>query len=341
MCKSTTLFGEHYKTISKDVFYNNVIEVLNATKENVLYECSLIPAFPDVDLVTNISGQRYEKQDCYSNMAFVPQNLFDDDMLSIQYDEPVLMNKYNVRTIRKLLEAVDDEHCLVFIEGDNNPCKVVGIARYDVIKDKMITVIKITGHMTWEAYICDFPMFQYANGSYDDISNKEFTVNEFKEKFLKRFKNSLSCMTEENVEALINNFCDTIKIITKLNHGTSLVIMDNNSYETEIKRLLMPGAGHGTKLKKPINLTNKTAVEAEEILTQVTKIDGGLLVNLNGVCDAIGCIFDGKVFPEFKGNIGRGSRYNSVKLYVDGQNIDNQRECLGVIISDDGSVDYI
>ena len=94
MCKSTTLFGEHHKTISKDIFYNNDIDVLNAARENVLYECGLIPAFPDVDLVTNISGQRYEKQDCYSNMAFVSENLFDDDMLSIQYDEPVLMNKY-------------------------------------------------------------------------------------------------------------------------------------------------------------------------------------------------------------------------------------------------------
>lgn len=136
---------------------------------------------------------------------------------------------------------------------------------------------------------------------------------------------------------IINKWVEIVSNVSNSNHGTSIVILTDN-YDHEVKRLTAPKCGHGIKLKKFINFADPD--EMKKYLSQATRIDGGLLINFNGECHAIGCIFDGAVFSDFEGDSGRGSRYNSVKLYVK-QHEKNKVECMGIIVSDDGTVDII
>lgn len=300
-------------------------------------DCERFPNFPDCEIITHLSAEKYERNICKSNMAFIPKQYEEEIIkeLQIEFKYPVPFDLQKVRTIRKMLESVDSNHCLVFCSKENleNLNFAIGITRIDSLK-KAIPIIKITGHMEWEAYIGEFPLFRYKCGSVQDIPDASYDENKLKEEFISIFPNN---------QVALKNLKKIVKYISKLGHGTSLVLLDSDGYRTEVERLLSKNAGHGIELKQEYDFSkfNPTKKgELTEFLDQVTKIDGGLIMSLDGKMPAIGCIFDGEVYKNFEGNVGRGSRYNSVKLYVNSQN-HGEKKCLGIVFSDDGTVDFI
>ncbi len=309
-------------------------EVLNRARTNTLRQCKLFPSFPDMDLIIGISGQRYEKMDCYSNMVFLPQQYQGKIHMDTEYENAIPLSENKLRTIRKLLESVDTSHCLVFQKGEDGKHQAIGTTAISEISSKLITLIEIRGHMVWRAYISSLPIFEYKNGTYFPITEK-FNENDFKEAMYTTFGKALQ--TAGNSKEIVENWVRLVSYVSNSNHGTSIVILGSN-YDDEVKRLTNPKSGHGIKLKKQIGFASEANIE--KYLSQVTRIDGGLLLNINGMCRAIGCIFDGVVFEEFEGDSGRGSRFNSVKLYVK-QHTQAGFECMGIIVSDDGTVDII
>ena len=89
-------------------------EVLDRARINILHQCKLFPSFPDTDLIIALSGQRYEKMDCYSNMVFLPEQYRGKICMDTEYENVVPLCEMKLRSIRKLLESVDTFHCLVF-----------------------------------------------------------------------------------------------------------------------------------------------------------------------------------------------------------------------------------
>lgn len=78
----------------------------------------------------------------------------------------------------------------------------------------------------------------------------------------------------------------------------------------------------------------------EEIMLSITRIDGAVLMDLDGVCQGIGVILDG--IATEKGDPSRGARYNSAIRYV--ETIANNpmfADVLVVVISEDGDADII
>ena len=73
------------------------------------------------------------------------------------------------------------------------------------------------------------------------------------------------------------------------------------------------------------------------MLRGVTAIDGAILSDLEGYCQAIGTIVDGEFVGP--GNSGRGARYNSIRNYVQWyKNRHQDTICFAVIISEDGMI---
>ncbi len=348
----SSLYSEHYENVKKYVKESTKSEEIDEHQEkeiaiqvrlNLEKDCMNLPNFPDIDLVTNISGQKYERGVCVSNMAFIPR-IYEEEIsknLFLQYQNRISFTNKNSRMIRKLLESVDKNFCLVFFLDNENTNQAVGTIDLKFV-DKVIPVFKITGHMEWEAYIGKKPLFAYKNGQVCDVVEK-YNKMDFKNEFEATFGKSHD--TEfDNIERLVN-------YISKTNHGTSLVIFEQSVFEQEFGRLVNKNAGHGIELKEPFDFStfnpdtepdSENTFNLKNFLDQNTKIDGGFLIGLDCKIKAIGCIFDGKVYEKFIGNSGRGSRYNSIKLYVDENNSSEKKQnCLGVVFSDDGTVDFI
>lgn len=309
-------------------------EVLDRARTNILHQCKLFPSFPDTDLIIALSGQRYEKMDCYSNMAFLPEQYRGKICMDTEYENVVPLCEMKLRSIRKLLESVDTSHCLVFQKNVDGKYEAIGTAAISEISSKLLTLIEIRGHMVWRAYISTLPIFEYKNGNYFPITEK-FNKNQLEKAIFSTFKKALE--KEKTPKEIVEKWVEIVSYISNSKHGTSIVILADN-YEEEVKRLTNPKSGHGIKLKKIIDFASSDNID--KYLSQITRIDGGLLLNICGKCHAIGCIFDGVVFDKFEGDSGRGSRYNSVKLYVE-QLAENGFECMGIIVSDDGTVDII
>lgn len=315
-------------------------ESLSKTVENTLNMCKCYPGFPDCDIITNISGQKYEKTECCASMLFIDSKFCDPRNLEFvfKYKNPIDLTSKNLRLIRKLLEAVNTECGLVVVDN-----KIVGVIQLKKFKDISVPTIKIISHMVWQAYLGECPLFQYKNGEYCAI--EKFNEEKFIKSWEDTFKASLQSFSPRKIKKCKNGIIKVINIILKLGCGTSIVILDEKSYSKEVKRLTRDKSGHGIKLSEEFSLFNINDDKIKEILSQIVKIDGGLLISLTGKCCSMGCIFDGIVDNEFKGNIARGSRYNSVNLYVHYRNkLANENvksESMGIILSDDETIDFV
>jgi DisA bacterial checkpoint controller nucleotide-binding len=106
----------------------------------------------------------------------------------------------------------------------------------------------------------------------------------------------------------------------KAEHGTMLIVSANAA--TEAARLTK-----STRGIKPFTPTEPTIVAA-------SAIDGGILVDLAGVCHGIGIILDGEAGDGE--NPARGARYNSASRYLR-----KHPESLIAVVSEDKTVDIV
>jgi hypothetical protein len=104
-------------------------------------------------------------------------------------------------------------------------------------------------------------------------------------------------------------------------HGTMLVISSNAAGEAQ---RLAPQAW----TIKPVNL-------APELLRQLTSMDGGVLVDSQGSCHAVGVILDGKACGGE--NPARGSRFNNAVRYLKSP----APPAVVVVYSADGGIDIL
>ena len=68
----------------------------------------------------------------------------------------------------------------------------------------------------------------------------------------------------------------------------------------------------------------------------MTRIDGAVLLDHEGLCHAVGVILDGKATD--RGSPARGARFNSALRYVLEE---GERASIAVVLSEDGNVDLL
>lgn len=288
----------------------------------------LLPHAPNLQVVTQISATDYEKHECKDKiMAFIPsfenpKNHMDDIDIHISPEINVAYSLNNVRLLRKMLQPLSSTHCLVFRQDETEDYKVIGICSLEkIVQNYTCYVFTIKSRMKWLLRICNADVFGYKNGTFMNVSEIENEIDV--DDVVNKIKKSIPSCNTIFFKTLLN-------LLIKEKHGTSFVIFKTPKKATnEAKRMASQKVGRGFLLS-PVMLFNENAI------TQITDIDGGLILDSEARCYAYGCIFDGKVSKRFEGNPGRGSRYNSIKLYVE-----NTKSCVGVIYSDDGTIDVV
>lgn len=123
---------------------------------------------------------------------------------------------------------------------------------------------------------------------------------------------------EVNVELL----WEILQIAREHGHATTLVITPDAAAEAQ--RL------HQQATPIAPTMLSETQVRA------VTRIDGAVLLDHDGMCHAVGVILDGKATS--RGSPARGARFNSALRYV----LENEhRASIAVVISEDGHIDLL
>ncbi len=119
----------------------------------------------------------------------------------------------------------------------------------------------------------------------------------------------------------IDTLWDLIAPAARQTRGTNVLISPQAA--AEAARL----ASQGTAVR-PTRLT-------PDQMERITAIDGTVILDLDGVCHAIGVILDGAVSR--RGDRSRGGRYNSAVMYVDSCPAPG----LIVVVSQDGLIDLV
>lgn len=307
------------------------------------------PYFPDIDLINELSYEKYERKDCNVNLVFLPFDTLcaknEDNPLIFSFaDKEMSFEKKQIRLIRKVAESSDNDHALVLCCNEDGIYYFNGIINESEICEKLSNYyfISITGSSHWSVRCKNFNLFDYKNGYFCDFRNSDKDFDEQAEDVINCFKKS-SFKTDPNQ---LKKIMATIK---EQKHGTCFVVFkDDKEARAETKRLC--NAQRGFKAEKPLGYE-----EFVKCIPQFTKVDGGILLDDELTCYAYGCIFDGVVKDSFKGSLASGSRFNSTALYTytrnhastDNDPIDKEKQpdmeqestiCLGVVFSDDGGV---
>jgi len=155
-------------------------------------------------------------------------------------------------------------------------------------------------------------------------------------------------------------------VLTRVDAGNATLaprVMDEHRFQSDLERILPQDCaadtqllyrltmatteqGHGALIiihpeaaDEAMRLANQSTLIQPRVLSpddmpSLTSIDGAVLIDPMGTCFAIGVILDGRAVPE--GDPARGARFNSCIRYIA-----SQPACLGVIISEDGDLQWV
>lgn len=261
------------------------------------------------DACNEIASMKYEGAVGIGNMIIAPKD-HKNIKITLQLKEPIRVSDY--RKVRKFLELSDNNSSIISdtaliyglgeIRGKYNP------------KEETLFVVSFTSHFKWELSHDNNPLMVV---EYREPSLPVEKIN--RDKFYTDFPRLFKGISKEQIDDL----WDISMEATKQKHGTMLVISDNATNEAvRLGKQCFP--------LKPLQLT-------EEIIQQITSIDGAVLLDRDSTCHAIGVILDGLATD--KGDASRGARYNSAIRYY--EQFGKENSLVLVIISEDGMINLI
>ncbi|MGJ1367611.1 hypothetical protein [Sphingobacterium spiritivorum] len=256
-----------------------------------------------------LSTERYEGSENIGTLIIAEKDDPNIELIT-PLEEPFSFRDY--RKVRKLLQLSNDELGMVC-----NTNKVFGLGKikqdYDVASESVFKV-KFLGIHCWDVLHHNQPILQMRYGL-ADFPSERIT----KEKFVSDASRVFSSLTRQNAEKLFS----LAKSITTQARGALLIISDNAEAEAaRLKNQCFPVT--------PIKAT-------EEVLLNLSSIDGGVLIDQDGLIWAYGVILDGIVGEH--GNSSRGSRYNSAITYHEYKSTTDG--LMIIIVSEDGSIDVL
>ena len=111
-----------------------------------------------------------------------------------------------------------------------------------------------------------------------------------------------------------------IKKLVEMNKGAIIIFLKNyKSFE---------------RLRQNKRLFEIENTDTLTILENISSIDGAIICDYQGNCMAYGAILDG--ISKKEANLQRGSRFNSAKTFVCGE-----EGATAIVISDDGMIDVL
>ena len=250
-----------------------------------------------------ISTLKYEGKEGIGRLALArsghPALRVDLELLS-----PVPLRDYGA--VRKLLQLATGDQCLLCDSAEIYGVGAV-LDSYDS-NDENLFVIRFTKNFMWNLSHAKNPMMFMRYGEpYARIASFPSGL------FLRDLPRIFAGITPVQSERL----CALAGAVSAQPHGAMLVV--SSSAAAEAERL----TNQATRIR-PVPLT-------DSMIPRTTSIDGAVLVDLDGVCHAIGVILDGLAHRHCTPS--RGARYNSAVRYAYGR-----KDCMVVVKSEDGMV---
>lgn len=266
---------------------------------------------PNFQLLCYLSSMNYEKRKNKTTLYFNSRK----QQGGIQFDTPGLIFETveHLRPLRKIME-ISGEGGAVYIKQPE--MIITGVVARKNFKG---LTVEFQGNAEWILRKSQQEILIYRRGEY--LIPVLAPKKEQELEKLEQLRGQLSDVDLENIKQII------IKLIKNSPHGTSIVFMEGEALKDEIRDRFLNNR-YTIKVKE-FDLGDK-----KYMLRGVTSIDGAILSDLQGKCQAIGTILDG-IFVG-PGNPGRGARYNSVKNYVEWYKDKHPGVvCFAVIISED------
>lgn len=275
---------------------------------------SLVSHFLELTAVEAIADMKYESEDVSGRFIAVSSGLNKCDIKLKDTGTQVKLNE--MKKVRKLLE--------ITYQSRND-------GLYLLYNRKCIEGFISPGNIKGDYYLIEFlgaGRWRFGRVSANAHSQKiEFAGSGCRiiypyECYSKKFEKCFTRVFDNNDFSL--KLCEIFEKARRQKHGTMLVFLEDAKKES--KRL--KHAGFSVKIKK----------NTVKYITQITAIDGAILLNEYGKIYAIGTILDGKM-PEGAGfDMSRGARYNSAIKYSYSH---RNKKNLCVVISEDGYVNFI
>lgn len=256
-----------------------------------------------------LSQYRYENLENYGHLIIAKENHPDIEM-TLEVDSPFQINEY--RKTRKMLELSNEDVAVIC-----DSYQVLGLGRikssYQPSTESIFNIY-FKGIHCWDVFHAGVNVLQMRYGL-PQFSNE--TIQ--KEKFFIDAKRLFIGITNIQLE----NLFKLALASAKQKKGAMLII--TNNAEEEAKRFA----------RRCISI--KPVILDEKLLLNLTSIDGGVLINPEGLAFAKGVILDG--IAGNKGDSGRGSHYNSAVTYC--ENRANSQATMIVVVSSDGMIDIV
>lgn len=310
--KKNLLMPDPGKNLSSDS--RTTEELLKAASRSLMYTVSvnghnghgLHGLYP---VCNQISISRYEKSE-NTGYLIVAKKDHPDVEMTLKLEVPFSIHDY--RKTRKLLQLANEEIGVVC-----NSYEILGLGKikktYDPLSESVFE-IRFKGVHCWDIEHGKKNLFQMRYGNpqiYSESIDKNKVFSD-----AKRIFPGITNSQFDNLFSLFN-------AATKQEKGAMLIVSSTAKAES-------------TRLEKqclciqPVSLT-------QDLILNLTSIDGGVLLDIDGTAYAHGVILDGIVGNN--GNAARGSRYNSAVTYQEYNRLKNPT--MIVVVSEDGTVDII
>lgn len=261
-------------------------------------------SIPD-EYLQGFASLMYEGRPSAGRLVIAPH---DDPVVEVdvRWISKVRLDK--PRDIRKLLEASGGEAALLI---DDRSAYGLGRVHYDKYDASAETVfeISVTGPGQWQLSHADDVLFR-VQADLPKLPQPPVDLVRLRE-VLSRI---LSDADLEALEALAT-------AASGHHHGAMLIISGDAACEAQ-------------RLAPQATRTQPTRLSSE-LLTHLTNMDGGILLDPQGRCHALGVILDGTA--QGNGDPARGSRYNNAERYL----ASGHPEAVVLCYSSDGGVEIM
>ena len=326
--------------------------------------CKNFINFPSLEIVEYISATYYEKCPCENkSIAFIVGHAnrqhFITDFSALS---EIYFNKYKVKLVRKLLQPLEKDSILVFEYSEEKNCYIAaGIAKEkkmsEIAAPSVYYRVNFVKYMQWTIELScrkketelALPSKEKTQKAIDQIvvpllgykQGKWVSYLEFKSKKDKDIDDVVETLKEKFNITSLSRLKRLKRLLTQIYDcevGTSCIIFKNPRH-AEKEAELFEEKNRAIKLQKPTGFTPM-------LIKTILDIDGGVIFDSHCKCYAYGCIYDGILTESFKGDISRGARHNSTKMYVNNRHCDNglgkhekgNKPCVGIAFSEDGGL---
>ncbi|MCZ8495571.1 tetratricopeptide repeat protein [Priestia megaterium] len=305
-----------------------------------------------------ISSLNYEGSVISAKLMILNEQNMDKFVdFSLKLSEKIRYKEH--RKIRKILEISDDNMYLI---GDDKYVYGVGKAKKfgeirELKKEDKILVIDFLGKFEFSLNLINISKeiisqsgeyFEDIRWSWNEINcvqvkygkpslqENQLSIEALSDSLKKSFNSYFQerNYTPDSITDKVSTIINIVQHATKQKHGTMLVIAKPDLAVKEIDRL----ENQSIKVMKTVLLRKDSKHKSNNIIERITSIDGALYLDIEGYCYAMGVILDG-VAEKGQGDTSRGARYNSAIKYYNIEDV--EKNCVIVIISEDGMVDVI